>query len=190
MAETAAGGCERSAARSAASTRLAEWAIGTFSAGSGPTFSSTRASASATESNAMSVLGRLIEARLAAALLDKPDRLDAHAALERLGHVVDCEAGDRHRRERLHLDAGAARHFGGGPNGEAGQVAVRLDLDLDLGQRQRMAERDELMRALRREDAGDARRAEHVALPGVASEHGIERLGQHHHAALGDRHAL
>src|SRR5262249_47533609 len=129
MAETAAGGCERGAARSAASTRPAASAIGTFSTGKDSTFSSTRASASATVSSAISVLGRLIEARLAAALLDEPDRLDAHAALERLGHVVNREAGDRHCRERLHLDAGAPRHLGGGADGETGQVAVGPDLD-------------------------------------------------------------
>src|SRR5262245_24635800 len=176
MAETAAGGCERSAARSAASTRPAASAIGTVSAGKDSTFSSTRASASVTESSAISVLGGLIEARLAAALLDEPDRLDAHAALERLGHVVDGEAGDRHRRERLHLDAGASGHLGGGADGEAGELAVGLDLDLDLGQRQRMAERNKFMRALGGKDAGDPRRAEHVALLGVAREHRLQRL--------------
>ena len=53
-----------------------------------------------------------------------------------------------------------------------------------------MAERDQLMRALGRHDAGDAGGAEHVALLGVALEHEIERLLRHHDAALGDRDAL
>ena len=39
-----------------------------------------------------------------------------------------------------------------------------------------MAERDQLVRLLRRHDAGDARGAEHVALLGVAREHEVERL--------------
>ena len=37
-------------------------------------------------------------ARAAAALLDEPDAGDRHAAVDRLGHVVDGEAGDRRRR--------------------------------------------------------------------------------------------
>src|SRR5947209_19992949 len=124
MAETAAGGCERSAARSAASTRPLASAIGTFSAGSGSTPSSTRESASSTERSAISVLGRSVEARLAAALLDQPDRLDAHAAFQRLGHVVERETGDRDRGERLHLHAGPPGHLGGGADDQAGQIAV------------------------------------------------------------------
>src|SRR5216684_6980400 len=159
MAETAAGGWERRAARSAASTRPLASAIGTFSDGSGSTPSSTRASASSTESSAISVLvlGRLVETRLAAALLDEPDRLDAHAAFERLGHVVDRETGDRDRGQRLHLHAGSSGHLGGGADEQAGQVAVGLDLDLDLGERERMAERDQLMGTLGGENAGNAR---------------------------------
>src|SRR5260370_40012547 len=139
MAETAAGGCERRAAMLAASTRPLASAITTLSDGSGSTPSSTRASASATERRAISVLvlGRLVDARFAAALLEEPDRLDAHAAFERLGHVVDGEAGDRDRGQRLHLHAGSSGHLGGGADDQAGQVAVGLDLDLDLGERER-----------------------------------------------------
>src|ERR1700736_3845020 len=114
MAERAAGGCERRAARSAASTRPLASAIGTFSDGSGSTPSSTRESASSTERCAISVLGRLGDAGRAAALLDEPDPLDAHAAFECLGHVVDREAGDRDRGERLHLYPGSPGHLGGG----------------------------------------------------------------------------
>src|ERR1700674_3836280 len=121
MAERAVGGCERRAARSAASTRPLAWAIGTVSERSGSTPSSTRESASSTERSAISVLGRLVDAGLAAALLDEPDRLDAHAALERLGHVVDREAGDRDRGERLHLHAGSSGHLGGGVADQPGK---------------------------------------------------------------------
>ncbi len=64
------------------------------------------------------------------------------------------------------------------------------DVDRDLGDGQRMTERDQLVRLLGRHDAGDAGGAEHVALLGVAFEHEVERLHRHHHAALGDRLAL
>ena len=53
-----------------------------------------------------------------------------------------------------------------------------------------MAERDQLVRLLRRHDAGDAGGAEHVAFLGVAREHEVERLCGHHHAAFGHGDAL
>src|SRR3954454_6532913 len=53
-----------------------------------------------------------------------------------------------------------------------------------------MAERDQFAGAFGRHDAGDARRAQHVALFGVAGEHELERLRAHHDAPLGDRDPL
>jgi hypothetical protein len=47
-----------------------------------------------------------------------------------------------------------------------------------------MAERDQLRCALCRHDAGDARRAEHVALLGVAGARSLERRLAHHDADL------
>src|SRR5262249_59554140 len=44
---------------------------------------------------------RAIAAGLAAALLDQPDAFDAHAALDRLRHVVDRQARGRHGGQRL-----------------------------------------------------------------------------------------
>ena len=87
------------------------------------------------------------------------------------------QAGDRHGGQRLHLDAGLAGDLDGrAARTKPGQRRVRLDVDRDLGERQRMAERDQLVRALGRHDAGDAGGAEHVALLGVAVEHDVERL--------------
>ena len=62
-----------------------------------------------------------------------------------------------------------------GAHAEAGQRVVGRDVDADLGQRQRMAERDQFVGALGRHDAGDARGAEDVALLGVAGEDQLER---------------
>ena len=50
----------------------------------------------------------LVFARSAAALFQQGDAFDHHAAIRRLQHVVDGQAGDRHRRQRLHLHAGLA----------------------------------------------------------------------------------
>src|ERR1700752_3840521 len=191
MAETSSGGWVRRAARSSASTRPSASASGTHSIGNGSTPSSTRASALGTGSSAISrslaaIRFGAVDARLAAPLLDEANAFDAHAALDRLHHVVDGEAGDRDGGKRLHLDAGLAFQLGGRPHDHAGQLLVRSDIHLDLGQRKRMAERDQLVRLLRRHDAGDARGAQHVALLGVALEDKVESLARHHHAAFRD----
>src|ERR1700692_3336582 len=155
MAETSAGGWVRSAPRSSASTRPWACASGAASAPKGEASRSTRASASATGINATArspkarerprrvagsaILGP-IAPRFAAALLDQANALDAHAALDRLHPVVDGEAGDRHRGEGLHLDTGLTGHMGGGAHDEAGQLAIRLNLHGDLGNREGMAQ--------------------------------------------------
>src|SRR6185437_10090441 len=146
MADTSAGGWVRRAFRSCASTRPSASLSGTSSAGSGPACASTRSSASATDSNATAskLLGAVMAA-LAAALFDEPDALDAHAALHRFHHIVDRETGDRHRSQRFHLDAGLPRYPDLGAHGDAGQLGVGLQLELDLRQRQRMAQRDQFM---------------------------------------------
>ena len=65
------------------------------------------------------------------------NRLDAHAPVDRLGHVVDGEAGDGNGGQRLHLDAGRADASRLGPNGKAGQRVVGRNVDRNLGQGQR-----------------------------------------------------
>src|ERR1700722_844965 len=125
MADTSAGGWVRNATRSSASTRPWACASSAASAAKGNASRNTRASACATGINATArspmlqlslaraILGA-IAPRFAAALLDQANALDAHAALDRLHHVVDGETGDRHRGQRLHLDTGLAGHLGSG----------------------------------------------------------------------------
>ena len=110
MAETSAGGCVRSAARSSASTRPSASASGTAPRAAASTPSSTRCERLGDrQQRHVSYSFARYWPRFAAALLDQPDALDAHAALDRLHHVVDGQAGDRDGGERLHLDAGLAR---------------------------------------------------------------------------------
>src|ERR1700722_40569 len=59
-------------------------------------------------------------ARFAAPFLDQPNGLDAHAPIDRLGHVVDGEAGHGNGGERLHLDARLADASRLGANAKAG----------------------------------------------------------------------
>ena len=51
---------------------------------------------------------RLPGARSTTALGHQPHALDRHAAVERLGHVIDRQQRDRDRGQRFHLDAGLA----------------------------------------------------------------------------------
>src|SRR6202162_849900 len=138
MADTAAGGWVRSAARSAASTR--PWASfrAAFSGASATASLSTPACASATESMGLLLGGAKTRgaktrgakmAGLAAALLDQMDAFDAHVALDRLHHVRYREAGERYRGQRLHLDAGLAGDLDGRPHGQAGRLFARRDVD-------------------------------------------------------------
>src|SRR3954466_14224022 len=57
--------------------------------------------------------GRAVVPGLAALFFGQMNAVDAHAALNRLDHVIDRQAGDRHRGQRLHLDAGRAENLYG-----------------------------------------------------------------------------
>src|SRR5262245_53327234 len=70
-----------------------------------------------------------------AALFEQLDRLDPHAALQPLDHVVDGQGCDPAGGHRLHLDTGPPDHPDLG--GDQDQALVRLDLDLEIGERER-----------------------------------------------------
>ncbi len=118
------------------------------------------------------------------------DAFDGHAALHRLDHVIDRQAGDRYRGQRFHLHAGLAGNLDRGAHDQAGQLVVGRYLHLNLGDRQRMAKRNKLMRLFGRHDPRDAAGAQHVAFLGIAAEHKIERFGRHDHTAFGGRDAF
>src|SRR5215204_1379233 len=109
MAEAAKGGWVRRAATSTASVRPWAAAIATVSAATGRAMPArTRASASSTGSRLMASRPRLVDAGAPAALRQQPHAFDAHGAVGGLHHVVDRQAGDRDRGQRLHLDPGRA----------------------------------------------------------------------------------
>ena len=125
-------------------------------------------------------------AALAAALLHEPDAVDGHEAVGRLDHVVDGQGGHRDRRHGLHLHAGLGRRGAAGGDDQRAGLAVGRDLDGDLRQRQGMAERDELRRALGGHDAGQLGHAEHVTLGTGAIDDQGERLLVHLDGRLSD----
>jgi len=119
------------------------------------------------------------------ALLDQADALDAHAALDRLDHVVDRQAGHGDRGQRFHLNPCATSDFHAGTHHDPWKLAVRLEIQRNLRDRQRMTKRNELVRAFRRHDARKAGNAEHVAFLCITLDDQIECACAHDDVPFG-----
>ena len=149
-----------------------------------------RALASATVISAMISLrsgrGRAVIAGFAAGFRKQADALDAHGLILRLEHIVEREAAHRDSRQRLHLDAGLPQRLRQRLDAHASPLRHKPEIHGDLGQRQRMAERDKLVRLLGRHDAGDAGGGEHIAFRRLARFDQRQGSGGHENIALGD----
>src|SRR5258705_7776062 len=84
-------------------------------------------------------------------LAQHPDVVDAGGGVDCLDHVVERQSSDADGRQRLHLDAGAVR--AAHRRGDADISVARLEVDVDSGQRELMAQRDEVTRAFGGQDA-------------------------------------
>ena len=127
--------------------------------------------------------GRTQVAALAAGLRDEPDAPDLDAALDALDHVVDRQRRHGRGGHRLHLDAGLAGRRRLGADAQDAGGAVGGDRHDDVGQRQRVAQRDELARPLGAHDAGQLGDAQDVALGAAAVDDEAHRLGRHRDGA-------
>jgi hypothetical protein len=107
--------------------------------------------------------GRPREVALAAGLGEETHGSDHDVMRQRLAHVVDRERGRRGADQRFHFDAGLVVH---GDAAEDAQFARRAAADLDLAtfERERMAERNQLVGTLRGHDTRDDGGVEHGAL--------------------------
>src|SRR3954451_13297370 len=125
-----------------------------------------------------------------AGLLEQRDRRDLDPALDALDHVVDGQRRDRRGGHRLHLHArpGGDARLRGERHRPGGGVDRRVDVD--VVEAERVAERDEVPGALGGEHAGDARRAEDVALRRVAGRHLRGGLRAHPDDGASDRAAV
>ena len=94
---------------------------------------------------------------------------------------TSVEAGDGDAGQRLHLDAGAVGGAHGGGDRDGVVVDPRSTVDAVDGDR--VAQRDEVGRALRAQDAGDPRDGERVALGHAAAAQQRDHLGRHEHPA-------
>ena len=90
----------------------------------------------------------------------------------------------------FHFDASGAQGFGAGFAHHAGVGVVQLKADRHPGQRQGVAQGDEVAGFFCRHDAGQAGHAQHIAFFGVAMGNQLEGAGQHLYAALGHGHAV
>ena len=126
----------------------------------------------------------MIIAGFAACLLCQLNICDGHAAIDGLGHVIDCQAGQRNGSQRFHLDAGLPLNPRQGTDAQSWKGLIRLNFDGNFCQKQRVAERDQLMGALGSHDAGNARRAENITLFGIAFQNGSKGLRLHDYRPL------
>jgi hypothetical protein len=126
------------------------------------------------------------EIALAATLAEQPGRAQHDRVRQRLAHVVHRQRRDRGAGQRFHLHAGAV---GGGDGAFDPQLALGVPVDGDAAavDRQRMAERDQFMRALHRQGTGDDRGFDDAAL-GAPQPAGAQLRGdggREAHAAFG-----
>src|SRR5437867_8765167 len=125
----------------------------------------------------------------AARLLQQPDLLDLHPAVRPLPHVVDREQGDRHRRQRLHFHACPPARLRSGPHSHTREPLVQPRVDFYVVQAQRVAQRDQLGRPLRRQRPRHLAHRQHVALRHLLLGHEPERLARHPDRAFRYRRA-
>ena len=113
---------------------------------------------------------------LAAGLAQQPHAADLDVMRQRLAHVVDRERGGGGAHERFHFHAGLVMHGHAADDADAA-VRRRWRCPPAAFQRQRMAERNDLVRALGRHDAGDDGRVEHRAF--LRAMTGARELARH-----------
>src|SRR5262245_16088865 len=123
---------------------------------------------------------------LAAGLRDEADAADLDPALDALDHVVDREGGDRRGGHRLHLDAGLGRRGRLGADAQDARRSIGRDAHDEVGQWQRVAQRDELRGALAAHDARELRHGQDVALGAASVDDEAERFGRDRDLGFGD----
>ncbi len=126
---------------------------------------------------------RTLGARFATGLRRHLDPADDHRSVDRLQHVEQGKAGDRDGGQRLHLDARLSLGADLRIDAEAGQRLIGRDPNLDMGQWQRMAQRNELGGALGGHDPGELGGGHDRALGSAPGAHLLKRFGLAGHDA-------
>ena len=127
---------------------------------------------------------------LAPVLFQQLHIADDHTAVHRFAHVINRQQRHLHGGQGFHLDAGLTHGFGGAGADDLRAFGKDLEFDRHPGQRDRVAQRDQVAGALGAHDAGQSGNAEHITLFGGARLHQRQGGGQHADAATGHRHAV
>ena len=107
------------------------------------------------------------------------DAAQLHALVHSFAHVVDGQQGCGNAGQGFHLHAGDAAGFDRAAGFHGLLFGQQFKIHAYLGQRQGMAQRDQLAGAFGGHNAGDAGHAQHVALFHRAALHGGKGFGVH-----------
>lgn len=113
-----------------------------------------------------------------------------HAAVNGFAHIVNRQQADRDGRERFHFYAGAADRFHRGLANDARRSVFGFKGDVDFGDGDRMAERNQVGAAFCALDRRNARDAQYVAFFVIAGLDGLERGRLHADGARGAGDAM
>ena len=111
---------------------------------------------------------------------------DLDALLHSLHHVVHGQGGDTRRDERLHLDPGGSDDRSLRTDAQRRGGPIRRDRHDEVGQAERVAERNQVGRPLAAHHPGDLGHREHVPLRAAAVDDQAQRLLAADHLCLGD----
>ena len=106
-----------------------------------------------------------------------------------LAHVVDRQRRHRRGGERLHLHPGMVQGPHAGPDADGMRRLIGDEVDLDVGDVERVAHGDELRGPLGGHDAGNPSGFEHVALFYLTVADQLEGRSPHVDIASGQRRA-
>src|SRR6267378_8185359 len=122
-----------------------------------------------------------------AGLLHQPHAEDLHPPVGGLHHIVYRQQRDGDRRQRFHLHSGLAHDSGRRAHADARELLVQTGLDLYVVERDRVAQRDQLRRPLRRQRSRDLAHRQHVAFGNGLVGDETERVRRHPDRSPGHR---
>ncbi|MNZ78117.1 hypothetical protein D3C78_966810 [compost metagenome] len=125
-------------------------------------------------------------AALAAELFQHAHAIDDHAAINCLAHIVNGQRSDTGSGQRFHFHAGLPGQLATG-NDVDGVIAFGTELDLDAGQQQRVAQRDQVTGLFRCLDTGNTRHSEDITLGVLAIDNHLQGFGEHAHPRFSHR---
>ena len=112
-----------------------------------------------------------------------------HPSIHCLAHIINRQQGNGYRRQRFHFHPGSgtgADRCLTGDTGCNGVFRFRRERQIDMRDRQRMAQWHQISRSFGSHQAGDTRYAQHIAFAVSAGENQLQRFRLHKNASLGN----